>query len=71
VLVDLNPVRELAYVRRANGELRAQAVVRGPAGERVVPAEEQAREAISGNLCRCTGYRNIVKAVRRASGATE
>jgi carbon-monoxide dehydrogenase small subunit len=33
--------------------------------------EEQAREAIGGNLCRCTGYRNIVKAVRRASGATE
>ena len=24
------------------------------------PTEEEAREAISGNLCRCTGYQNIV-----------
>ena len=27
------------------------------------PTAEEAREAISGNLCRCTGYQNIVKAV--------
>ncbi len=27
------------------------------------PSEEQIRQAISGNLCRCTGYVNIVKAV--------
>ncbi|HMM93593.1 (2Fe-2S)-binding protein [Phycicoccus sp.] len=31
------------------------------------PTPEEAREAISGNLCRCTGYQNIVKAVVRAS----
>jgi len=31
------------------------------------PTPEQAREAISGNLCRCTGYQNIVKAVGRAA----
>ena len=31
------------------------------------PSEEEAREAISGNLCRCTGYQNIVKSVLRAS----
>lgn len=31
------------------------------------PSEEQIREAISGNLCRCTGYHNIVKAVKLAS----
>ena len=31
------------------------------------PTEEQAREAISGNLCRCTGYQNIVKSVLRAA----
>jgi len=30
------------------------------------PSEEQVREAISGNLCRCTGYVNIVKAVLAA-----
>lgn len=31
------------------------------------PTAEEAREAISGNLCRCTGYQNIVKAVLRAA----
>ena len=30
------------------------------------PTREAAREAISGNLCRCTGYVNIVSAVQRA-----
>src|SRR5258708_742751 len=32
------------------------------------PSELQIREAISGNLCRCTGYLNIVKAVQYAAG---
>ena len=32
------------------------------------PTEAQIREALSGNLCRCTGYENIVSAVRRAAG---
>ena len=31
------------------------------------PTEEEAREAIGGNLCRCTGYQNIVAAVLRAA----
>jgi carbon-monoxide dehydrogenase small subunit len=31
------------------------------------PTEEQIRRAISGNLCRCTGYVNIVKAVQNAA----
>jgi aerobic-type carbon monoxide dehydrogenase small subunit (CoxS/CutS family) len=31
------------------------------------PTEEEVREAISGNLCRCTGYHNIVAAVMRAA----
>jgi carbon-monoxide dehydrogenase small subunit len=31
------------------------------------PTPEDAREAISGNLCRCTGYQNIVKSVLRAA----
>lgn len=31
------------------------------------PTSEQAREAIAGNLCRCTGYQNIVSAVQRAA----
>ena len=32
------------------------------------PSEEEVREALAGNLCRCTGYHNIVKAVIAASG---
>src|SRR5437667_9612436 len=31
------------------------------------PTERQIRENISGNLCRCTGYQNIVSAVKSAS----
>ena len=31
------------------------------------PTEDEIRHAISGNLCRCTGYMNIVKAVQYAS----
>ena len=33
------------------------------------PTEEQAREAISGNICRCTGYSSIVKAVLQAGNS--
>lgn len=31
------------------------------------PSEGEIREAISGNLCRCTGYANIIKAVQEAA----
>ena len=31
------------------------------------PGEHEIREALSGNLCRCTGYENIVRAVRLAA----
>ena len=31
------------------------------------PTEEEVRWAISGNLCRCTGYQNIVKAIQAAA----
>jgi carbon-monoxide dehydrogenase small subunit len=33
------------------------------------PTDDEIREGISGNLCRCTGYQGIVRAVRRASEA--
>ena len=33
------------------------------------PSEEDVREALAGNLCRCTGYHNIVKAVMSAAKA--
>jgi aerobic carbon-monoxide dehydrogenase small subunit len=32
------------------------------------PSEDEIREAISGNLCRCTGYHFIVEAIRAAAG---
>ncbi|HET8613979.1 MAG TPA: (2Fe-2S)-binding protein [Actinomycetales bacterium] len=35
------------------------------------PSEEDALEAVSGNLCRCTGYQNIKKAVLRAAELTK
>ena len=31
------------------------------------PSEAEVREALSGNLCRCTGYQNIVRAILRAA----
>ncbi len=33
------------------------------------PTDEEIRMGIAGNLCRCTGYQNIVKAVRHAADA--
>jgi carbon-monoxide dehydrogenase small subunit len=33
------------------------------------PTDEQIREGLEGNLCRCTGYQNIVKSVRAAGRA--
>ena len=35
------------------------------------PSEEQVREGLEGNLCRCTGYQNIVRAVLRAAAQAE
>jgi len=34
------------------------------------PSEDEIREALSGNLCRCTGYAKIFDAVRLAAGTT-
>jgi carbon-monoxide dehydrogenase small subunit len=33
------------------------------------PTEEEIREGLSGNLCRCTGYQNIVRAVQAAAAS--
>lgn len=33
------------------------------------PSDEEIREGLAGNLCRCTGYQKIFDAVRQASGA--
>ncbi len=37
--------------------------------ERPDPSEDEIRAALEGNLCRCTGYQNIVAAVRQAARA--
>jgi aerobic carbon-monoxide dehydrogenase small subunit len=37
--------------------------------ERHDPTEEEIRAGIAGNLCRCTGYQNIVKAISHAAAA--
>jgi len=39
--------------------------------ERTNPSEDEIREALSGNLCRCTGYHGIVDAVRLADAGSE
>ena len=38
-------------------------------GDNPDPSELEIREGISGNLCRCTGYVNIVKAIQQAAGS--
>ena len=38
-------------------------------GQHSTPTEDEIRVAISGNLCRCTGYVNIVRAVQHAAAA--
>jgi aerobic-type carbon monoxide dehydrogenase small subunit (CoxS/CutS family) len=35
------------------------------------PSDQQIRKAIAGNTCRCTGYQNILKAIRMAAGEME
>ena len=37
-------------------------------GDNPDPSEAEVREGIEGNLCRCTGYQNIVRAVQQAAG---
>jgi carbon-monoxide dehydrogenase small subunit len=37
--------------------------------ERPDPSEDEVREGLEGNLCRCTGYHNIVRAVLSASSS--
>ncbi|MDQ1356875.1 MAG: aerobic carbon-monoxide dehydrogenase small subunit [Acidimicrobiaceae bacterium] len=39
--------------------------------ENAHPSEQEVRSALEGNLCRCTGYHNIVKAILAAADAAE
>jgi len=38
-------------------------------GDNPNPSEQQIRDGLAGNLCRCTGYQHIVNAIQRASTA--
>jgi carbon-monoxide dehydrogenase small subunit len=69
----LDPLQE-AFVREGAAQcgfctpgmlLAARALL----AERPAPTEHEVREALSGNLCRCTGYTKIVAAVLAAAGA--
>ena len=69
----LNPVQEAFHVHHGlqcgyctPGMIMATVSL---LGENPNPSEEEIRRALEGNLCRCTGYTNIVKAVRAASQA--
>ena len=42
--------------------------IEGLARDNPNPTEDEVREGIEGNLCRCTGYQNIVRAVQQAAG---
>ena len=39
-------------------------------GDNPDPTEEEVREGIEGNLCRCTGYQNIVRAIQAVADGT-
>ncbi|MHB1404320.1 MAG: (2Fe-2S)-binding protein [Desulfitobacteriaceae bacterium] len=39
----------------------------GLLNENPIPTEEEIRKGIEGNICRCTGYTRIVKAIKKAS----
>ena len=39
----------------------------GAAGRKPQPSEDEIRIALGGNLCRCTGYQKIVRAVQRTA----
>ena len=47
----------------------AAALIQGAKGR--VPSDPEVREALAGNLCRCTGYQRIVDAVRSAASDTK
>ena len=71
----LNALSKVMKVKLEPGEnITMSAISSAGSGENVkllrenqAPTEREIREAISGNLCRCTGYQNIVKAVQTAA----
>ena len=60
------PGRARAAVRRSARPGMVMAAV-GLLDENPHPTETEIREGLEGNICRCTGYHNIVRAVRTAA----
>ena len=50
-----------------NSALRSPGSVKSNPHARKKPSEEVIRHQLEGNLCRCTGYHNIVKAIQWAA----
>jgi len=42
--------------------------ITGLLSESSAPTEDEIRDALSGNICRCTGYESIINGVLRAAG---
>jgi len=61
---DGSPAGEYLFVDARSGKVTAaEALLRRNAQ----PTEEEIREALGGNLCRCTGYTKIIEAVKAAA----
>jgi carbon-monoxide dehydrogenase small subunit len=78
-LADIDPARLHAVQRAFRAEHALQCGFCTPGmvmaavsllAENPDPTEEQVRSGLEGNLCRCTGYHNIVRAVLAAARAT-
>src|SRR4051794_29763767 len=75
-----NPDGSLAAVQRAFGDCHGLqcgfctpgflTTITAGLAENPEPTRQEAREMVAGNLCRCTGYQNIVAAVLRAAELT-
>ncbi len=76
-LVDGSPEGRLSPVQQAFAECHGLqcgfctpgflTTITAGLAENPAPTEDEARDMVAGNLCRCTGYQNIVKAVLRAA----
>ena len=61
---DVNGANVITIEGMANADGSLSALLK----ENPTPTEHEIREYLEGNICRCTGYHNIVKAIMAASG---
>ena len=71
---ELSPlVASIRAYKAASSDIQgAEALLADPGTDsemKALATEEQVREGLEGNLCRCTGYENIVKSVLKAAQA--